>query len=536
MASALFYLHEEGDHYVLHRDIKASNVMLDSSFNTKIGDFGLARLVDHAKGSQTTHLAGTMGYIAPECVSSGKASKESDIYSFGVVALEIACGRMSIEPMCEESQASLVAWVCKLYGNQQILGTVDPKLGMDFDAIQMECLLMVGLWCVHPDQNLRPSIRQVIQVLNFEAPLPKLPSRRPSPTYDVPTTSGIQVSCILCTVWFRSSMSSFNVNGVVRFPTFLASEIVWQIAWLNRVCILPMDCCYLIKCRLSVSHLVRADTEGAAFPRLALFPRMYVQSAPMAYKSTNASITVVADGSNPVGSCLPPPPVAATVVAPPPHASRDTNSVAALITISVFVVLIVISLCICCFCCRRLWRKRQKAIKLDNDDDDKLFGGDFQNGMGPNKFPFMEIDKMTSNFKGEKLGGGGFGAVYRGYVRDLDTLVAVQQIAKASKQGIKEYTSEVKIISRLRHKNLVKLIGWCHKKGELVLVYEFMANGGLDSHLFKGKTLLTLVTIAYYIGISKLATLCGMVVDDWAVVRPSGPEFKTVDKASNSGS
>ncbi|KAK5837143.1 hypothetical protein PVK06_012953 [Gossypium arboreum] len=194
LASALFYLHEEGDHCVLHRDIKASNVMLDSSFNAKIGDFGLARLVDHVKGSQTTHLAGTMGYIAPECVSSGKASKESDVYSFGVVALEIACGRRSIEPRYEESQASLVAWVWELYGNQQILGAVDLKLGMDFDAIQMECLLMVGLWCVHPDQNLRPSIRQVIQVLKFEAPLPKLPSRRPTPTYDVLTTSGIQVS------------------------------------------------------------------------------------------------------------------------------------------------------------------------------------------------------------------------------------------------------------------------------------------------------------------------------------------------------
>ncbi|KAK5837144.1 hypothetical protein PVK06_012954 [Gossypium arboreum] len=267
-------------------------------------------------------------------------------------------------------------------------------------------------------------------------------------------------------------MSSFNVNGLVRFPTFLASEIVWQIAWLNRVCILPMDCCYLIKCRLSVSHLVRADTEGAAFP-------------------------------------------------------QNQNGVDQVFTNLLFDRLSFVP---------SLWRKRQKAIKLDNDDDDKLFGGDFQNGMGPNKFPFTEIAKMTSNFKGEKLGGGGFGAVYRGYVRDLDTLVAVQQIAKASKQGIKEYTSEVKIISRLRHKNLVKLIGWCHKKGELVLVYEFMANGGLDSHLFKGKTLLTLVTIAYYIGISKLATLCGMLVDDWAVVRPSGPELKTVDKASNSGS
>ncbi|XVE93580.1 hypothetical protein REPUB_Repub01dG0206900 [Reevesia pubescens] len=101
LASALFYLHEEVDHCILHRDIKTSNIMLDSSFNAKLGDFGLARLVDHAKGSQTTHLAGTMGYMAPECVSSGRVSKESDVYSFGIVALEIACGRRSIEPRYE---------------------------------------------------------------------------------------------------------------------------------------------------------------------------------------------------------------------------------------------------------------------------------------------------------------------------------------------------------------------------------------------------------------------------------------------------
>ncbi|TYI58239.1 hypothetical protein E1A91_D11G341600v1 [Gossypium mustelinum] len=194
LASALLYLHEEGDHCVLHRDIKASNIMLDSSFNAKLGDFGLARLVDHAKASQTTHLAGTMGYLAPECVSSGKASKESDVYSFGVVALEIACGRRSIEPKYEESQASLVAWVWSAYGSQRLPDVADPKLCMNFDAKQMECLLMVGLWCVHPDQHLRPSIRQTIQVFNFEAPLPKLPGTRPTPTYDAQTTSEIQAS------------------------------------------------------------------------------------------------------------------------------------------------------------------------------------------------------------------------------------------------------------------------------------------------------------------------------------------------------
>ncbi|KAB2047530.1 hypothetical protein ES319_A13G052300v1 [Gossypium barbadense] len=200
LASALLYLHEEGDHCVLHRDIKASNIMLDSNFNAKLGDFGLARLVDHAKGSQTTRLAGTIGYMAPECISSGKVSKESDVYSFGIVALEIACGRRSIEPEYEESKAWLVAWVWDSYGNQRLLDVADQKLCMEFYDKQIECLLIVGLWCVHPDPSSRPSIRQAIQVLNFEAPLPELPSSRPIPTYHAPNTSEVRASepCFSC--------------------------------------------------------------------------------------------------------------------------------------------------------------------------------------------------------------------------------------------------------------------------------------------------------------------------------------------------
>jgi serine/threonine protein kinase len=186
LASSLLYLHEEWEQCVVHSDIKSSNIMLDANFNAKLGDFGLARLVDHELGSQTTVLAGTIGYLAPECVTTGKASKESDVYSFGVVSLEIACGRKPVEPRAEQSKVRLVEYVWDLYGKGQLLEAVDKGLSMEFDEKQTECLMVVGLWCCHPDPTNRPSIRQVINVLNSEAPLPNLPSKFPVPMYFAP--------------------------------------------------------------------------------------------------------------------------------------------------------------------------------------------------------------------------------------------------------------------------------------------------------------------------------------------------------------
>ncbi|KAL2460363.1 L-type lectin-domain containing receptor kinase IX.1 [Abeliophyllum distichum] len=186
VASALLYLHEEWEQCVVHRDIKSSNIMLDSSFNAKLGDFGLARLVDHEKGSQTTVLAGTRGYMAPEYVMSGKASKESDVYSFGIVALEIACGRKPIDVKAQENQVSLVEWVWDLYGTGHLLEAADPKLCADYNEQEIERLMVVGLWCAHPDNSLRPSIKEAIHILNFEAQLPFLPSKLPVLTYFAP--------------------------------------------------------------------------------------------------------------------------------------------------------------------------------------------------------------------------------------------------------------------------------------------------------------------------------------------------------------
>ncbi|KAF4386875.1 hypothetical protein F8388_006830 [Cannabis sativa] len=162
LASSLLYLHEEWEQCVVHRDIKSSNIMLDSNFNAKLGDFGLARLVDHERGLDTTLVAGTRGYLAPECLTTSKASKESDVYSFGVVALEICSGRKPIVSNAEEGKVMLVEWVWELYGSDQLVEAVDKGLvGTEYNDKEMECVMVVGLWCCHPDPTCRPSIKQI---------------------------------------------------------------------------------------------------------------------------------------------------------------------------------------------------------------------------------------------------------------------------------------------------------------------------------------------------------------------------------------
>lgn len=192
IGSALLYLHQEWEQCVLHRDIKPSNVMLDASFNAKLGDFGLARLVDHERQSHTTALAGTMGYMDPECMFSGSASTSSDVYSFGVVVLEVATGRRPIVDTEEEHVTMhLVQWVWERYGQGRILDAVDTRLGGELDGEEAEPVMVTALWCAHPDRALRPSIRQAVSVLRLEAPLPCLPASMPVATF-LPSLSRLQ--------------------------------------------------------------------------------------------------------------------------------------------------------------------------------------------------------------------------------------------------------------------------------------------------------------------------------------------------------
>jgi len=163
VASAVLYLHEGWEARVLHRDIKASNVLLDKDMNGRLGDFGLARMHDHGQVPSTTRVVGTIGYLAPEVLRNGRASAQTDVFGFGVLILEVMCGRRPIE----EGKPPLVDWAWQLMVQGQLLNALDERLkaGGEFDEEEVDRVLHLGLLCSYPDPSSRPTMRQVVKVL-----------------------------------------------------------------------------------------------------------------------------------------------------------------------------------------------------------------------------------------------------------------------------------------------------------------------------------------------------------------------------------
>ncbi|XP_007026953.2 PREDICTED: L-type lectin-domain containing receptor kinase IV.1 [Theobroma cacao] len=176
VASGLFYLHEEWDQVVIHRDVKASNVLLDGELNGRLGDFGLARLYDHGKDPQTTHIVGTLGYLAPEHTRTGKATPLTDVFAFGAFLLEVACGRRPIQAQSPAEDVILIDWVYSCWYKGDILEAKDPKLGTEYVAEEVELVLKLGLLCSHSEPEARPTMRQCVQFLEGDIPLPEISS------------------------------------------------------------------------------------------------------------------------------------------------------------------------------------------------------------------------------------------------------------------------------------------------------------------------------------------------------------------------
>ncbi|KAM0822010.1 hypothetical protein ACQ4PT_071790 [Festuca glaucescens] len=165
VASGLVYLHEGWEQVVVHRDVKASNVLLGADMSARLGDFGLARLYEHGADPATTRVVGTLGYMAPELTVTGKATTASDVFAFGGLLLEAASGRRPINPV---TGVNLVRWVRDHGVKGDLVRAVDDRLDGWYDKEEARLVLWLGLACSQWQPQARPSMRQVCQYLDGE--------------------------------------------------------------------------------------------------------------------------------------------------------------------------------------------------------------------------------------------------------------------------------------------------------------------------------------------------------------------------------
>ncbi|VVB04944.1 unnamed protein product [Arabis nemorensis] len=216
IASALCYLHTGASQVVLHRDIKASNVMLNGNLQGFLGDFGMARFDDHGANLSATAAVGTIGYMALELTSTGTSTK-TDVYAFGAFMLEVTCGRRPFDPDMPVEKRHLVKWVCECWRKGSLFDAIDTRLRGKFIPGEVEVVLKLGLLCTSIVPDSRPTMEQVVQYINRHQTMPDFSPDTPGIGVSTPVLMGVPSLVLTSTSGTSSasppSVSSFSANN-----------------------------------------------------------------------------------------------------------------------------------------------------------------------------------------------------------------------------------------------------------------------------------------------------------------------------------
>ncbi|CAN0900935.1 Probable serine/threonine-protein kinase At1g01540 [Linum grandiflorum] len=167
-AKGLAYLHEGLEPKVVHRDVKSSNILLDQLWNAKVSDFGLAKLLCSERSYITTRVMGTFGYVAPEYASTGMLNESSDVYSFGILVMEIISGRNPVDYARPAEEVNLVDWIKKMVTSRNAEGVLDPRLSEKPASRALKRALLVALRCVDPNSQKRPKMGHIVHMLEAD--------------------------------------------------------------------------------------------------------------------------------------------------------------------------------------------------------------------------------------------------------------------------------------------------------------------------------------------------------------------------------
>ncbi|XP_022941784.1 somatic embryogenesis receptor kinase 2-like [Cucurbita moschata] len=166
-ARGLSYLHDGCDPKIIHRDVKAANILLDEEFEAVVGDFGLAKLMDYKDTHVTTAVRGTIGHIAPEYLSTGKSSEKTDVFGYGIMLLELITGQRAFDlaRLANDEDVMLLDWVKGLLKEKKLKMLVDPDLRDNYDEIEVEQIIQVALLCTQSSPMERPKMCEVVRML-----------------------------------------------------------------------------------------------------------------------------------------------------------------------------------------------------------------------------------------------------------------------------------------------------------------------------------------------------------------------------------
>ncbi|KAK3010093.1 hypothetical protein RJ639_012214 [Escallonia herrerae] len=162
----LLYLHEQCDPKIIHRDVKAANILLDDYCEAVVGDFGLAKLLDHQDSHVTTAVRGTVGHIAPEYLSTGQSSEKTDVFGFGILLLELITGQRALEfGKAANQKGAMLDWVKRIHEDKKLDILVDKDLKNSYDRIELEEIVQVALLCTQYLPVNRPKMSEVVRML-----------------------------------------------------------------------------------------------------------------------------------------------------------------------------------------------------------------------------------------------------------------------------------------------------------------------------------------------------------------------------------
>ncbi|THG19372.1 hypothetical protein TEA_000898 [Camellia sinensis var. sinensis] len=395
IARGLLYLHQDSRLRIIHRDLKASNILLDIEMNPKISDFGMARIFggNEIEGN-TKKVVGTYGYMSPEYVVNGLFSIKSDVFSFGVLVLEIVSGKRNRGFFHPDHHLNLLGHAWRLYKEDRSMELID-------EAARDKCCLSealqsihVGLLCVQQHPKDRPTMSSVVLMLGSEdaLPLPKQPGFFTERNLPEAVSSSSKTAPI----------DTIGANQTIRDGETLVSA-------------------------------------GGSF-ELGFF----------------------SPGSGRIGT---------------KKLRRRTIAISLALLAGVFLTGLSLTV--------YLWKKKQQQHQISEVSMRRSFNEGCTNesqkqDLELQQFDFATITHATDNFSiNNKLGEGGFGPVFKGVLEDGQE-IAVKTLSKNSKQGVDEFKNEVIYIARLQHRNLVKLLGYCFRGEEKMLIYEYMPNKSLD--------------------------------------------------------